>query len=1117
MKKQTAQSEITFNKTVGVYLIIFCLLCSPVLFSQTFTCTPETSTVSFVGEEEEHPDSQSAAASCISQSSAYNTRWSVQSTYTPTVNDPIVTVKFVLHIFRRSDQTGEWQPSDVPYLKYLMATVIHTNTTSPDYENTDRYSVPRTANYTVNGFTSPTAVIDSKIRYELANIYFWDNTIMYNANNYNGNNSIAQHLKSQHPVEFAEGMPIVWTKGNGTPKAPFVRMQNSSPMFYPTFYPYQHQYDTAFARTQFRHELGHAFGLAHPYFDPNFPAPGELTPQPNTPFYYNPCGSKNYLSDVFPAGNPICSSNTPPPGNIVNNCGSCYEWTQFSNNVMHNESSKNRWISLLQMGRRTMNLHLLANGMRSNVKDMSSNHLTTWDISSSEVWDFDIQMYKDIVVKSGAKLTIQCRVAMPIGGKITVEKGGQLIIDGGLVTTWCKSGLWAGIRVEGDPTCDQGLNATTGFADCQGILHVINGGIVSLASKGATNYRTDQNDNVITGKIGGIIITDNASFLNNVRDVEFYNYAPQLSASKFSNTKFLTTGAINGGQLPFAHANIYGIRGLKFYGCTFECTATSTFGYSQRGYGIDSQDAGFTVNRFCTSGCSTSTMTIFKHLYGGIRSLNSNPLAGPLTVYYSKFENNTMDGIYLQNLNYAIIENNSFFTAAVSGYAASGVYLNSCKLYNIKSNSFEQQGSTPMDQAIFAYNSQTGAHQIYRNNFKRFLVGINAVGNNSGVSNLSDGLLMNCNDFSPGGNYYNIAMTNPNPSIKWKQGNPTGQNLTATRNKYSSSCGNQNMWYMTPSATKSTIHYSSNDSWAIPGSQPFCSNTLLSLSNSGQALNYSSHCPAGPLSSGGTGVIKTIKMAQAISYLHTLRTTGGEPFEFQATSATLINLFQEDSLLSSQDSVISIIARNEGGMEDADIQLIFAYMSKMDFANAATSINDLSVGREDWKSLLEKLNDIYQEDAKVYSLLDTSKTYRSWMEEYADTEKDGNQIAKALLSFVCGAEFSEPRPIPGDESTGGRKGNVSTIEVENVGTSEISVYPNPTIECITVKYTASEDEKSQIRIEIRDLLGKVIFSNFINNLDDGKISLLNRSNGVYFITAMKNKEVIYRSKIVKQN
>jgi len=75
---------------------------------------------------------------------------------------------------------------------------------------------------------------------------------------------------------------------------------------------------------------------------------------------------------------------------------------------------------------------------------------------------------------------------------------------------------------------------------------------------------------------------------------------------------------------------------------------------------------------------------------------------------------------------------------------------------------------------------------------------------------------------------------------------------------------------------------------------------------------------------------------------------------------------------------------------------------------------------------------------------------------------------------------------------------------------------NPAQTGININYSASSE--GTVKIEIKDLLGKIIYTNFINaRLTDQYIPLSGLSSGMYLITFTKNKEIVYTSKIIKQD
>jgi len=74
-------------------------------------------------------------------------------------------------------------------------------------------------------------------------------------------------------------------------------------------------------------------------------------------------------------------------------------------------------------------------------------------VTSDETWDFDQRLYQDVIVQSGATLRLTCNHLMPKDGKIIVERGARLIIDGATVSRANTCGgeeKWDGIYLRGN-------------------------------------------------------------------------------------------------------------------------------------------------------------------------------------------------------------------------------------------------------------------------------------------------------------------------------------------------------------------------------------------------------------------------------------------------------------------------------------------------------------------------------------------------------------------------------------------------------------------------------------------------------------------------------------------
>lgn len=187
-------------------------------------------------------------------------------------------------------------------------------------------------------------------------------------------------------------------------------------------------------------------------------------------------------------------------------------------------------------------------------------------ITDNQVWDFDVNVYEHIVVETGGTLTITCRVGMPKGGQIIVKRGGQLYIDGGIVTydrttnESCESGYWSGIEVWGNSKAAQSIGSTAAHS---GYVHLDNA-LLENAEIAIKTARTDAP--WFAGRLyyGGIIQAYNSKFENNKRGVAFYRYKED------NISEFITCDFTSGDPNTYAGATLAMVRGVDFESCFFD-------------------------------------------------------------------------------------------------------------------------------------------------------------------------------------------------------------------------------------------------------------------------------------------------------------------------------------------------------------------------------------------------------------------------------------------------------------------------------------------------------------------------------------------------------------------
>ncbi|MES2678367.1 MAG: T9SS type A sorting domain-containing protein [Bacteroidota bacterium] len=797
---------------------------------------------------------------------------------------------------------------------------------------------------------------------------------------------------------------------------------------------------------------------------------------------------------------------------------------------MSQDANCNRYLSPQQMA--VIHYHLRTDFRKVLATHSYNNHLnrnaaSDFTVSTSQAWTIDRYFKGNITIKAGATLTLSCQLALTQNARIFVERQAQLIIDGGTITN-ISGHPWASIHVSGDPGQDQSFNPTTGYGTYQGMLRIKNGGTLSKAGTAVANYTVDANNVVQWGSTGGIIIAENANFIDNSRDVEFLAYSPP-SASYFKNCQFKTIGRIGSSLQPFAHVSFYKVNNVRFMGCNFEYAAGTT--YTAHGMGLWGIDAKYSVDKLCGSaGTLCATPSTFKNLDFGIRVLNINPLA-VISVNNCSFEGNIYDGMYIHTMEFPVFDQN-YFNVPRDVPGNCGMYLNYCKKYTVKNSVFEQEGGR-YSMGMFILKSEIGAHLVYRNSFAGFNTAIAALNNNSGYGNIYNGLKMNCNDFTPLANQFDIAMyptssaiTGFNaPTVMRKQGetvSPTATQLV--RNKYGAYCSGSARWFAAGAGTNTLqiLHGCNSNSLSAgvtePNPQPSCSNTIVTATAFPIAFNYTADCLPSLTSSGGTFTSSAEKLANLNSHISDLLNEGigADQFELQATVATKLNHYLTDSLPSSMDTVIQILTDNPGNMDDADILLVFAYLSKEDYTSAYTLANALNGDRGDWGELLLKLIELYQEPGGIFCT-DGEDVYLDFFTDLANNDgKDGQDCAQAFLKVVKGTDYEVFRPYPDAEESERHGQQFATGDSEIKTNSEsIKIFPNPAQDVVTIYYNTKED--GQAHVEVKDLLGKVIYTNFIYSENELIIPLKDYGNGLYIITITRSKVLLHKTKLIKQD
>jgi len=338
-------------------------------------------------------------------------------------------------------------------------------------------------------------------------------------------------------------------------------------------------------------------------------------------------------------------------------------------------------------------------------------------IAHDTTWSQPATMFRSVLIKAPAVLTITSTIKFPPLAKMYVEPGAKLIVNGGKLTNACFT-MWQGIEVMGNPNLPQTPLTNQGYAS------FINGAVV-------------ENARIAVSTRSGIISASNSLFLNNYKAIQFWWY-DKTNSSAFINVTFkIDRQLIDGSTIPSDFVSIYYETGPTFLGCKFKNDLTSQINVpiQNRGNGIRTVDASFRIDELCTSQtspCTSSIPTEFSGLHYGVYSINSDPNR-QITINKTNFINNAR-GVYLANANNARITSNSFtIPLSSSNYdTCYGLYLGTCSGYHVEDNNFSAPGNSLYfsqslrEIGLIVDNSGGASNEIYRNHFETLDIAINA-------------------------------------------------------------------------------------------------------------------------------------------------------------------------------------------------------------------------------------------------------------------------------------------------------------------------------------------------------------------------------------------------------
>lgn len=454
----------------------------------------------------------------------------------------------------------------------------------------------------------------------------------------------------------------------------------------------------------------------------------------------------------------------------------------------------------------------------------------------------------DIRIMPGNYVTISnLQFYFKEGIKVIVERGAGLSLNNTLFTSEeCATYLWLGIELKGNPALSNPFS--------QGTLYMTNNSEISNAFRGVRSFSTIEVYDFNTGTYsiqpdfansGGQIYVENSIFRNNKKDVEFYPYN-HSNNSYFTRVQFVTDAVLNDGTSCDSHLSMFGVRNVKINGCTFKNSVPSQFAFTQRGYGISAGDAAFSVD----NAAFPTAITKFENLTYGISASATNPI-NTTSVKNAQFIE-CHRGLYFNNIDYAIINNNSFqvgeTSTTVNTSVSYGAYLENCTGYSVSDNLFKSplHFTTQDVRGLLINNSNENgqsadANMIRKNTFEDLRHGSWAFNANVRYQNIfgttlvlnSSGLSFKCNEYK-NLNQSDIMITNG--GIRPQQGSCSSA-TSGANNQFSAQLPTTlNYWNGNPNVTPFSSQYFYNPS--IPLSHnPLIINTF-NTQKTGCALPY---------------------------------------------------------------------------------------------------------------------------------------------------------------------------------------------------------------------------------------------------------------------------------------
>jgi len=575
------------------------------------------------------------------------------------------------------------------------------------YANLSPFQLPNSSEY----------IRDSRIRFVVDSIYFWFRDSLYEGMRnpqdvWQFRLSCWKHCVLDNPGNNPDAMQVYL---GAFPSAPNYAFPAQIDLVVSSGF-----YNDVYNPGNLRHEIAHALGLIHTIHDLS----GNCKPNQD-----DGCDDTPMPQDLNQ--NPCCWNGITCSNNLVDNNVHCHALTACQIGMIH--------AGLMQERVGTSYKALIPDHCKYD-KDKS----TIIKTGKHEVWMGSRWLQGDLIIQSGASLVVRCTVSLPEKGSVKIEPGGQLIIDGGLMTNVCGN-MWRGIEV-------QGLSALPAGIAQQGRLVLKNGAGIEFAETAVALYKTQALSHLPDFmSTGGSLLAHDAIFRDNLRAIAILPHTSAAYPCRVERCSFLITGPLwDQNKIPEIMVSLWGVKQVIFKDNIFE-----------------NQYPPFRLNITAVRTSEASCIldrNKFHFLSAGVFSDQFTRIHS-LRLKYNEFYD-CLIGVFLQNCELGVIENNYFAiplqskslcdeAPALEGTC--GLYLKNCSGYSVQKNSFISLHSLPIYAptvlpviGCIIEDSGIEANQIRNNEFSSLHKGLLIRGLNrdiKGAAGEEKGLQVLCNSF----------------------------------------------------------------------------------------------------------------------------------------------------------------------------------------------------------------------------------------------------------------------------------------------------------------------------------------------------------------------------------